>query len=66
MVTDEVGLDEVTIVVELDEVVTVDEVFTVNAVVTVDTGHVEVVVVDVVTGRAPLTAIKNRSNEDRL
>ena len=64
--TDEVGLDEVTIVVELDEVVTVDEVFTVNAVVTVDTGHVEVVVVDVVTGRAPLTAIKNRSNEDRL
>ena len=66
MGTDEVGLDEVTIVVELDEVVTVDEVFTVNAVVTVDTGHVEVVVVDVVTGRAPLTAIKNRSNEDRL
>ena len=62
----EVGLDEVTIVVELDEVVTVNEVFTVNAVVTVDTGHVEVVVVDVVTGRAPLTAIKNRSNEDRL
>ena len=46
----------------VDKVVTVDEVFTVNAVVTVDTGHVEVVVVDVVTGRAPLTAIKNRSN----
>ena len=50
----------------VDKVVTVDEVFTVNAVVTVDTGHVEVVVVDVVTGRAPLTAKKNRSNEDRL
>ena len=60
MGTEEVGLDEVTIVVELDEVVTVNEVFTVNAVVTVDTGHVEVVVVDVVTGRAPLTAIKKQ------
>ena len=65
MGTDEVGLDEVTIVVELDEVVTVNKVFTVNAVVTVDTGHVEVVVVDVVTGRAPLTATKNISIEDR-
>ena len=49
----------------VDKVVTVDEVFTVNAVVTVDTGHVEVVVVDVVTGRAPLTATKNISIEDR-